>query len=547
MRRASSPVYGSSHFTGMVALPATLAFGALLLAEILFLTLTLDTQHLDRLPSMWATLVGWSPQYLRLTITVIVVTAVLGGRFLWTSWASSWQRRPLVVRGRYLLFHTLALLAFAWTSAAFFTGSVRAPEVWALSWLAAGVLTLLFWAVALQPLKQWFVVARSNLTAMACGGVVGTVVWALGFVSEAFWMPLAKVTYACVAALLGLFFTDVVGKPETLELGTSKFAVLVSPQCSGYEGVGLVVGFLSVFLFFFRTEMRFPGALLLLPIGAVAVWVLNLGRIVALIAIGHAGWHEVAVQGFHSQAGWIAFNAVGLGLVAVARTGRWFTTASVAQREGPEGQADSTTPYLGPFLALLATSMITGAMSAGFDWLYAVRFIPFVYVLWMFRHTYAGLNWKPSWVGVLCGVTVFGLWLMLLPDSGSVKAAWPTALASADARLAGAWLLLRAIGYVAVAPLAEELAFRGYLSREFWQPQEAGEVGTFSWRGLAVSALIFGAFHGRLWLAGVVAGVAFALVLYRRRSIGDAVLAHAVTNGLLAAYALTSGNWAAWS
>ena len=38
-----------------------------------------------------------------------------------------------------------------------------------------------------------------------------------------------------------------------------------------------------------------------------------------LIAIGALGHPSVAVGGFHSQAGWIAFNAVGLGLVAGSR------------------------------------------------------------------------------------------------------------------------------------------------------------------------------------------------------------------------------------
>ena len=47
-----------------------LALVVLLLAEIVYLTVTLDTQPLSRLPSIWATLVGWAPQYLRLAISI---------------------------------------------------------------------------------------------------------------------------------------------------------------------------------------------------------------------------------------------------------------------------------------------------------------------------------------------------------------------------------------------------------------------------------------------------------------------------------------------
>ena len=118
-----------------------------------------------------------------------------------------------------------------------------------------------------------------------------------------------------------------------------------------------------------------------LPLGAISVWLLNLVRIVALIAIGHVGWTDVAVQGFHSQAGWIAFNIVGLGLVALARGGRWFSVERPA-RALTSPLSDATTPFLAPFLALLATGMLTGSVSAGFDWLYALRFVPFAWVLW---------------------------------------------------------------------------------------------------------------------------------------------------------------------
>jgi len=58
-----------------------------------------------------------------------------------------------------------------------------------------------------------------------------------------------------------------------------------------------------------------------------------------------------------------------------------------------------------------------------------------------------------------------------------------------------------------------------------------------------VSSAVFGAFHGRFWFAGVIAGMAFAVALYRRGVLGDAVQAHATTNGLIALYAFTTGHW----
>jgi membrane protease YdiL (CAAX protease family) len=40
--------------------------------------------------------------------------------------------------------------------------------------------------------------------------------------------------------------------------------------------------------------------------------------------------------------------------------------------------------------------------------------------------------------------------------------------------------------------------------------------------------------------------VLYAVALHWRGRIGDAVVAHAVTNALLAAWVLSSGNWRLW-
>jgi exosortase E/protease (VPEID-CTERM system) len=536
-----------------VHLPA-FGFLSLLVAELLYLTLTLDTQRLDRIPSTGATVVGWSPQLLRLTTTVVLVAALLGGRALWTTWAAlaGEESRPARSRAPFVALHFLSLVLFAWVSSVFFSGqavAARAPALWAMAWFASGTMAFLSWSHSLLPLGRWRQVLTEHRSLLACSGAVGTVAWAFGFVSEAFWEPLARYTYQIVGWTLGQLYGQVVSNPTTLELGTSSFSVIISPQCSGYEGIGLIVGFLSIYLFFFRRELRFPAALVLLPLGAVMIWILNSARIIALIAIGHAGWEQVAVGGFHSQAGWLAFNAVGLGFVALMRRGRFFAPArAAAPADAPRAITDTTTPYLAPFLALLAAAMVTGAMSAGFDWLYPVRLVVLGTVLWACRQTYATLNWTPSWVGGAVGVAAFALWMALLPAGMTGKEGWPAALQSAGSVPATAWLLARTFGYVIAVPLAEELVFRGYLTRRFWRPDaDAASLGTFTLGGLVISSAVFGAFHGPLWLAGTLAGMLFAFAFYRRRSMGDAVLAHATTNGLIALYVFMTGQWSVWS
>ena len=87
--------------------------------------------------------------------------------------------------------------------------------------------------------------------------------------------------------------------------------------------MGLILAFTVAWLVYFRREYIFPRALLLIPAGIAAIFALNVVRIAGLMMIGDAGFPNVAVYGFHSQAGWLAFNAVGLGFVALTNRGRF--------------------------------------------------------------------------------------------------------------------------------------------------------------------------------------------------------------------------------
>jgi CAAX prenyl protease-like protein len=71
--------------------------------------------------------------------------------------------------------------------------------------------------------------------------------------------------------------------------------------------------------------------------------------------------------------------------------------------------------------------------------------------------------------------------------------------------------------------------------------------GDFAWIPWIVSSVLFGAMHGSMWIAGTIAGLLFGFALFRRRSLGDAVQAHATTNLLLVIYAAVTGHWSAWS
>src|SRR4029077_2254166 len=101
-----------------------------------------------------------------------------------------------------------------------------------------------------------------------------------------------------------------------------------SEICSGLEGVGLMLVFCTAWLWYFRREYIFPRALSVLPIAVLVIFLLNALRIAALVFIGDAGYQGVASVGFHSQAGWIAFNLAAFGAAFVTNRRALLNTPS---------------------------------------------------------------------------------------------------------------------------------------------------------------------------------------------------------------------------
>ncbi len=148
----------------------------------------------------------------------------------------------------------------------------------------------------------------------------------------------------------------------------------VSDICSGLEGVGLILTFSAAWLIYFRREYIFPRALLLIPLGVAAIFLLNVLRIAALMLIGNAGFTDAAIYGFHSQAGWIAFIAVACGMVLLSRRSAWLNRAALpADRSA--AMHNPTAAYLMPLLAILAAGAVSRAFSGSFEYFYPLRLI----------------------------------------------------------------------------------------------------------------------------------------------------------------------------
>jgi exosortase E/protease (VPEID-CTERM system) len=489
------------------------------------------------------------------------------------------QVRKTPIRWGLLAGHLAALGAFLGLSAISTVSNLFGYVITVL-WFGTGMLAIALAGCALVPPGLAFEFIRTSGYAwvyalataiIAWRAIVFTPLWNGAAWNPAIdlpWKPATDLTFSLVNNLLHLFLSQVVADRATMTIGSPKFSVQILPWCAGFEGTALMLVFSVAWLAYFRREFRFPHALLLVPAGMLMIWLSNALRITALILIGVAGAPDVAAGGFHSQAGWIAFNCIALSFAVLTRHMPWFTsraptsrvpasTASASKKLRAAalsattlstGRPDPTAAYLTPFLAILAAATISRAASGGFEWLYPLRFVAAGAVLWIFRSKYRELDWRFGGFSVVAGCAVFGIWLGLDLTSGTHP---PSAIAAGLASLSAperiAWLIFRTVAAVITVPIAEELAFRGFLIRRMSSAHfESLTPRYYTYVAVLVSSVAFGLLHGDRWLAGTAAGLIYAVAFLKRGRIGDAVVAHAVTNVLLAAWVLVGGKWDLW-
>ena len=109
-----------------------------------------------------------------------------------------------------------------------------------------------------------------------------------------------------------------------------------------------------------------------------------------------------------------------------------------------------------------------------------------------------------------------------------------------------------------IVPIAEELSFRGFalphlrvwlnnlLNKNILFKLSTHYTAFISTTlSLALTSILFGMLHSD-FLAGLLAGVGFGVAYFLRRKLIDAIVAHAVTNGLLSIYVTVFGYWSYW-
>lgn len=353
------------------------------------------------------------------------------------------------------------------------------------------------------------------------------------------WPLLTDVTFTSVVRLLSLLPGELTVDRSDFVLGLDDFVVRVGEPCSGLQGFALILLMLTGYLMLYRDRLRMPHALLLLPVGLAASFLLNILRIAMLIWLGARVSPELAMDGFHSHAGWLLFTLLSFALIGLSLTVPQFRRhpASGARVGGVPLRRDRIAAMLVPLMMFLLSGLAVSTFVEVPDLAYAWRMAAMGAALLFFLPVWREMPWGTDAPSVLAGLAIGVVWAAL--DRPGGDPALTAGLAALPPLGLALWISARVAGTVLLVPLIEEAAFRGYLVGEL-----AGRDRRWQAAAALLSALLFSTLHSNPALA-FVAGIVFAGVFLRRCRLADAFWAHAAANLVVVAAAAASGDWGA--
>jgi uncharacterized protein len=206
-----------------------------------------------------------------------------------------------------------------------------------------------------------------------------------------------------------------------------------------------------------------------------------------------------------------------------------------------------------PFAVFLALTYGQGQFGeASKYWFYLAKTLVGAWLLWSWRGALPEMRWAFSVEAVVVGVGIFALWVGLDGLYPSVDQIIQKFICP----------LLRGVGLESWCPKPAtesppwnpftqfgassalgcfSFVYRYIVRQDF----EAMPLGHFIWKPFLITSFIFGAAHFE-WLPGILCGLAYQWLVCRKGRLGDAMLAHGITNFLLALWVVGKGAWHFW-
>ncbi len=212
-------------------------------------------------------------------------------------------------------------------------------------------------------------------------------------------------------------------------------------------------------------------------------------------------------------------------------------------------------PRILPFAAYMGFIGLASVLPAESSlelWLYPFKTAVVLGLLIYFWSSYSELR-QPIWtdakeagLAIGVGILVYVLWVRMdwsWATQGELTGYNPF---QEGAGMGWALAAVRIFGASIVVPLMEELFWRSFLIR--WvvdQDFEKVAFGTFTLASFGATVVLFGLEHN-LWLAGMMAGVAYNFLYYQTRRLWPCIVAHATTNFILGLHVLLTHEWQWW-
>src|SRR5262249_9524598 len=236
-----------------------------------------------------------------------------------------------------------------------------------------------------------------------------------------YFQPLTQATFHSVVSVLNLFGVEAIAKSAEYALSSNSFRIRIEPACSGVEGFGLITLFLGCYFYAFKEHLRFPNVWVLLPIGLLFSWALNVLRIAVLFFLGMNGHRELAVSGFHSHAGWLAFCILAFAMIGMSTSVPWFRRGNAVPQPLLN---DWTAARTLPFAAFIGAALLLSTFTVVPDLWYFAKVVAISSALVVFLPVYrTRLIWRIDTAVVLAGVAIGLVWIAFaLPDDSRALA-----------------------------------------------------------------------------------------------------------------------------
>ncbi len=217
-------------------------------------------------------------------------------------------------------------------------------------------------------------------------------------------------------------------------------------------------------------------------------------------------------------------------------------------------------PY---FIVVLLTALQGKLGPSSLYWVYALKMLVGGWLIWSLRGAIEELRWTFSWVAVAAGVGVFLLWIGLEGLYPPLDQLWSgTSGKPAEIHPATGWqpfrdlgsgsfwawaaISVRILGSSVIIPPIEEAFFRSLVWRSIENQNFLSvPLAQFAAKGFLVTSLVFGLVH-REWLPGILCGMIYHALVLRRGHLGEAMVAHGITNFLLGVWVVWKGAWNFW-